>query len=334
MESTSVLQLTSEEVDGLVEPATFVDVVREGYRERGMGAPAAPRTALCGDDPPGLLTGYLAILPEKRVMGGYTYAAGFGERDAHFVLQLFDAESGRLLALIDGASINPYKTGATGAVGVDALARPDATDLAIFGSGPQARGQLQAIATVRDLGTVRVYSPTPAHRADFATEFDDRLDAAVRAVDTPDAAVADADVVVTVTDSKTPVFDGEALADGAHVNAIGQYHPEHYEVDPTTVARATYVPDLAARVGQDAGAFMNARDRGVIDDDHVHAELGEVVAGERPGRTDADEVTMFDSGGTAIETVAAGYEVYHRAREAGRGREIEFSPGSVALTGG
>jgi len=332
-EATTVCHLTSSEVAGLMEPNEYVDAVREGYRQRGEGAPAPPRTALFGEDPPGLLTGYFAILPDTGAMGGYAYAAGFGDQDAHFLLPLFDARSGAPLALLDGASLNPFKTGATGGVAVDALARPDASVVGVFGSGPQARGQLRAIATVRDLDRVRVYSTTPENRAAFAAAFDERLETTVRAVDAPGEAIVDADVVVTATDAREPVFDGADLPDGAHVNAIGQYHPEHREIDATTVARATYVPDLAARVEQDAGAYLQARAAGAIDDDHVHAELGDVVAGATPGRTASDETTVFDSGGTGIETVAAGHALYERAREAGLGREIEFAPASAALTG-
>src|SRR5699024_3860142 len=125
----TTLFLTSEECAGLATVSEYVEAVREGYRQRGEGAPAAPRTKLVNENPPGMLTGYTAILPETGAMGGYMYAAGFGDRDARFVLPLFDADSGHLLALLDGASINPFKTGATGAVGVDALAREDASTL-------------------------------------------------------------------------------------------------------------------------------------------------------------------------------------------------------------
>ncbi|MFT4947515.1 MAG: alanine dehydrogenase, partial [Natronomonas sp.] len=134
--------LHSEEIAALAEPSEYVDVVREGYRQRGEGARAEPRTRLNNADPPGFLTGYLAVLPETGAMGGYTYAAGFGQQDAQFVLPLFEYDSGALLAIIDGASMNPWKTGAAGAVGVDELAREDATELGIIGSGTQARGQL------------------------------------------------------------------------------------------------------------------------------------------------------------------------------------------------
>jgi alanine dehydrogenase len=330
---TETLSLTSEDVAGLATPAEYVAAVREGYRQRGEGAPAQPRTKLENADPPGMLTGYFAILPETGAMGGYTYAAGFGDVDAHFFLPLFDAESGRPLALLDGASLNPFKTGAAGAVGVDALAREDATSLAVIGSGSQARGQLRTTATVRDFETVEVYSPTRENRERFAAEMDDELDASVRAVDSSGEAVTDADVVVTATTASEPVFDGDDLADGAHVTAMGQYHPEKREVDAATVARATYVPDLRARVTQDAGSFIAALDEGAIEEDHVHAELGEVVASEAPGRRSRSEVTMFDSGGTGIETIAAAHMLYERARDAGLGESIELFPASEAMPG-
>jgi alanine dehydrogenase len=330
---TDALFLTSEDVAGLATPAEYVEAVREGYRQHGAGAPAEPRTALYNAEPPGLFTSYSAVLPDDGAMGGYTYSAGFGEGDAWFVTPLFDAESGEPLALVDGASMNPFKTGAAGAVGVDALARPDASSVAVFGSGPQARGQLRAVATVRDVETVWVYSPTKEHRESFVGEMDRTLAASVAAVSSPDAAVEGADVVITATNSPEPVFDGDLLDPGTHVTAMGQYHPEKRELDDTTVARSTYVVDLRGRLEQDAGAFMHAVDAGVIDADHCHAELGEVVAGEAPGRTDAAEITVFDSGGTGIETTAAAAMLYRKATEAGIGEPLPFAPASEALTG-
>ena len=325
------LFLTSDELADLATPTEYVDAVREGYRQRGEGAPAEPRTRLDSADPPGFLTGYFAILPETGAMGGYTYAAGFGARDAHFFLPLFDAGSGEPLALLDGASMNPLKTGAAGAVGVDALARDDATDLALVGSGSQARGQLLATATVRDLDTVDVFSPTESNREAFAESMANRLDAAVGAVDTVEDAIAGADIVITATTASDPVFDGDLLEPGTHVTAMGQYDREKREVDATTVARSTYVPDLRARIERDAGAYIQALDAGAIEPGHVHAELGEVVAGVADGRTGDEEITLFDSGGTGIETVAAAHMLYERATEQDLGTTLPFAPASDAM---
>ena len=330
---TDTLFCTSEDLAGLATPAEYVDAVADGYRQRGEGAPAEPRTALVGAEPPGLLTGYSAILPETGVMGGYMYAAGFGERDAWFVTPLFDADTGEPLALLDGASMNPFKTGAAGAVGVDALAREDAETVGLIGSGAQARGQLRATATVRNLTAVDVYSPTVAHREAFAAEMCETLGVDVTAVESSAAAIADADVVITATTASEPVFDGDRLAPGTHVTTMGQYHPEKRELDARTIERSVYVPDLRERVMQDAGSFIHAVETGSIDESHIHAELGDVVSGSAPGREYDEAITVFDSGGTGIETVAAGAMLAERARERGLGTTIEFAPASEALTG-
>ena len=326
----TVRMLHSDDLTDLAAPSEYVDAVRAAYRERGAGAPAAPRTLLEAADPPGVLTGYLAVLPDTGAMGGYTYAAGFADRDAHFMLPLFDAETGAPLAILDGASLNPYKTGAVGAVGTDTLARADATRLAVIGSGTQARGQLRATAAVRELDHVAVYSPTPDHREAFASEEGARLDVPVEPVASPGAAVREADIVVTATTASEPVFDGRQLAPGTHVTAVGQYHPDRRELDADTIARSKYVPDLRARADQDAGSYIAAREAGAINDDHVHAELGEVLTGGQPGRT-GEEITVFDSGGTAIETVAAGKLLYDKAVERGLGETVEFAPASEAM---
>jgi len=330
---TEALFLRNDDVVDLATPDEYVDAVRNAYRQRGEGAPAEPRTLLSNDDPRGIMTGYFAVLPETGTMGGYTYAAGFGNRDAHFVLPIFDVESGDPLAVLDGAGMNPYKTGAAGAVGVDALARDGASQVGLIGSGTQARGQLLATATVRDLDRVSVYSPTEANREAFAGEMDGRLDAPVEAVSSSEAAVSGSDIVITATNASEPVFDGEHLDDGTHVTAMGQYNPTKREIDSRTVARSTYVVDLYGRLEQDAGSYLLARESGAVGEDHVHAELGEVVAGEKPGRQSPEEITVFDSGGTGIETVAAAKLLYDRAEERNLGEAIEFSPASEAFIG-
>src|SRR6056297_3072861 len=187
---TDALFLTSDDVADLATPAEYVDAVREGYRQRGAGAPAQPRSKLRRTDPDGMFTSYAAVLPEMGVMGGYMYSAGFSAGDAWFMTPLFDADSGAPLALLDGASMNPFKTGAAGAVAVDELVRTDAKTLAVIGTGAQARGQLRATTTVRAFDEVRVYSPTLENREAFAAEFDKSLTASVRAVDSSAAAVA------------------------------------------------------------------------------------------------------------------------------------------------
>ncbi|ERG94360.1 ornithine cyclodeaminase family protein [Haloquadratum walsbyi] len=330
---TEALFLTSSDVADLAEPTDYVDAIRDAYRQRGFGAPAQPRTKLINREPPGMLTSYAAVLPETGAMGGYMYAAGFGASDAWFMTPVFDAESGKPLALLDGAVMNPFKTGATGAVGVDALARSDATELAIVGSGSQARGQFKTTTTVRDFETARVYSPTAAHRDAFATEMSEYANFTVNAVSSTREAVSGADVVITATTAAEPVIDDTNLEDGVHITAMGQYHPNKNELPPRTIERSLYVPDLRDRATQDAGSFLAAMDEGLVTEADINAELGEIIAGETPGRTSNNQITVFDSGGTGIETTAAAYMLYERAQAAGRGSEINFAPASDALTG-
>lgn len=330
---TEALFLTSDETDGLATRTEYIDAVRDGFRQRGSVAPTEPKTDLWTDDPPGRLAYYGAVLPESGGAGGYMHTTGFAADDTWFVTPLFDAGTGEPLAIIDGAAMNPLKTGATGGVAVDALARTDATDVGIIGSGTQAREQLRATAIVRDLETVRVFSPTRRHRETFAKTMDGELDATVTPAASSDDAVTDADIVITATTATEPVFDGDRLAPGAHVTAMGASQPDARELDATAIANATYVPDLEPRALESAGAFLLARREGVVDEDDIHAELGDVVAGEAPGRRDATEITVFDSAGTAIETVAAAHMIYQRAVERGLGSTVEFAPASEVQPG-
>lgn len=328
---TDVRVLSADDVRRVLDVPDVVDAVRDGYRQRGDGAPARPRTHIRRDDPAGIVTGYSAILPDTGVAGGYMYTAGYRDGDAWFVLPVFDADTGEPVAILDGSSMNPVKTGAAGAVAADALARGDASQAAIVGSGRQAWGQLRCLATVRDLDRVRVFSPTADHREAFADAAEAEIGVAAEASPSAAKAIADADVVVTATTATTPVFDDADLPDGAHVTAMGQYHPKRREIPVDTVARSTYVLDLLARIDQDAGAFIAARKAGRMSEDDVHGELGDVLTGSAAGRTAHDEVTLFDSGGTAIETLACASVVIERARDEGLGRVVEWTGGEAAM---
>jgi len=129
------------------------------------------------------------------------------------------------------------------------------------------------------------------------------------------------------------VFDGELLEPGTHVTAMGQYNPTKRELDTTTIERSRYVPDLRDRVLQDAGSFIHAVEEGAVDESHIHAELGEVVAGNATGRATDEEITVFDSGGSGIETVAAAGMLYEQAKDRDLGSTISFAPASEALSG-
>lgn len=314
--------------DDVVDVAGFddyVDAVREGYRQHGAGAPTAPRTKLFHTRHEGMVMYYGALLPETGVVGTFSCLGEFPDREGWFLTFLADAETGDPLAVVDSGGINPYKTGATGGVAVDALARPDASVVGVIGTGTQAMGQLLATARVRDVTEVRAYSPTATHRREFAAAAEEHLGVSASATATAEEAARDADIVITATRATEPVVDDDAIAPGTHVTAMGQSHPERRELDTATVERAVYVPDDEARARLASGELLGAVADGAVGEDHAAAELGEVVAGRAPGRTSREDVTVFDSGGTGIETIAATHMVYERAVAAGRGTELAMS---------
>ena len=327
----ATLLLTSQDISDLASPKEYVDAVRSGYQQHGNGAPLVPRTSLFNKDPPGKLTGYTAILPKDGVMGGYLYSAGFTSQDAWFVTTIFDAKTGAPLAILDGASFNPHKTGAVGALGIETLARKDASSLAVIGSGPQAKGQIRAAVTVRQFDKIYVYSSTKRNRELFAKELTEELDISIKPVSSSKLAISNADVVVTATNSSIPVFDGHNISDGTHITAVGQYHPRKRELDEHIVQRSLYIPDLRSRVLTDAGSFLAAFNMGLVDETHIHAELSEVVNEILPGRTTNSEITIFDSGGTAIETISSAYMLYQKALQAGLGTTLQIEPSSTAM---
>lgn len=324
--------LTSEQTTGLASLEEYIDIVRDGFRQHGDGAPTVPKENLWHGSPEGRLAYYGAVLPESG-SGALVHTSGFESDDTWFVTPLFDAKTGEPLALIDGAAMNPLKTGAAGGVEVDVLARADASTVGVIGSGTQARTQLRATALVRDLDAVQVFSPSRDHREAFATEMDAVLEASVTAASSSRAAVSGVDIVITATTATTPVVDSDDLDPGTHVTAMGQTHPERRELDAETIRRAMYVPDLRERAFEDAGAFLYALEHDFVEADHPHADLGGVVAGRAPGRRTDDELTVFDSGGTAIETVAAASLVYERAVERDVGSTVDFAPASEVQPG-
>jgi len=326
---TDAVYLSGADLEGLATIGEFVDVVREGFRYRGDGAPSAAPSRLAGRA--ASLTTYTAIFPEWGVMGGYMYAVG---NDVWYTTPLFDSETGELLAVLDGAQWNPQKTGSVAAVGTEALAREDASSIGIVGSSNIAWDSLSAIDVVRDVETASVFSPTPANRREFADAARSGFGIEVEPVASSTEAVAGADVVVTATNASEPVIDGDDLDPGTHVTAMGAAHPQR-EIDVRTFERLDrYVPDIRDRAfgnsiqqrARASRAFLAAFDANVVSETSIHGGLGQVVAGTVPGRTDDEEITLVDSIGTGIETVAAAKMLYEKAVDAGLGTAIRNEP--------
>lgn len=240
---------------------------------------------------------------------------------------LFEAGRGRLLAVIDATSVTAVRTAAVTGLATRLLANPDAGDLALVGSGVQARTHLEAMLLVRPIRRVRVASKTPERAKSFAEREAERHGIAVTPCATVREAVEGADIVCAATSSRTPVVLGEWLSPGAHVNAVGSSVASARELDAAAVARSRFFVDRREAALAEAGDFLLARQEGAVTDAHIAGELGEVLLGSVEGRRDAAEITAFKSVGLAVEDVAAAQHIHGKARGSGLGKVLEFGGG-------
>jgi ornithine cyclodeaminase len=237
---------------------------------------------------------------------------------------LLDPETGALSALLDGRYITEARTAAVSAVSVRHLARRGASVLGIVGSGVQARSHLEAIRHVVPLSDVRVWSPDAGRREQFAREMSAGTSLPVRAVSNAATAVRGADIIVLATASRIPVVEDSDLAEGAHIAAVGACRPDQREMPTALIKRARVFVDAQAGALKEAGDLLLPIGEGAIDADHIAGELGDVVAGRRPGRLSDREVTVFKSLGMAVEDVAAARLAVERARALNLGQDFRI----------
>jgi ornithine cyclodeaminase len=268
-----------------------------------------------------------AFVPEPAALGtklvtvfGSNHDRGLPSHLASIVL--LDPSTGALLALVDGRFITEARTAAVSAVSARLLARPEADVLAIVGSGVQARSHLEAIACVRPLRSVRVWSPNTAHMMAFVNEMQPHVRTHLIETTSAEAAVEGASIVVLVTSSREPVVRSEWIADGAHVCAVGACRPDQREMDPALVGRARVFVDSRPGALAEAGDIVLAIRDGAFSAERIAGELGELAAGRVPGREHDAQVTIFKSLGMAVEDVAAAHLAYRRATERGLGRGV------------
>jgi ornithine cyclodeaminase len=246
--------------------------------------------------------------------------------DAHQgTVTLFDGETGRPSAILNGSALTSIRTAAVSALATRLLSPPDAGVLALLGSGVQARAHLSALALVRALREVRIHSPNDEHAQALAAAGAQELEGVrFEVCASAREALDGAELVVTATNSRTPVIEREWLASGAHVNAIGASVPSHRELDTATVAAAELFVDSRESLANEAGEYREALKEGAIGADHVRAELGEVVNGAHPGRSGPGALSVFRSLGLAVEDLAAAELAVANARRAHAGTEVEL----------
>jgi len=255
-------------------------------------------------------------------MGYKAYATT--RKTAQFHVGLYDGKTGALEAILQADHLGRMRTGAASGIATQYMARPDASEVGLFGSGKQARTQLLAVCKVRKVHRVQVYSPNDENRHKFADTMSRDCDVEVVPVPRPEMAAEDKDIVITATTSREPVFNGHWLAEGTHINAVGSNFLGKAEIDAVTVRRCeSIVVDSKEQARLEAGDFQQALEDGSIHWADIH-ELGQVIVGRYTGRARPQDVTLFKSLGIALEDVALAARVYARAQAAGLGKTLDW----------
>jgi alanine dehydrogenase len=328
-----VLVLSRRDVEELLDLDDLLDAVASAMVDLSAGRTSMPpRVAASVDEQEGDLFAMLAYAPalgalSTKLVALFPRNAG-GELPTHqAVIIVFDPANGRPVALMDGTYITAARTASGSALSVRLLAREDASVLAVLGTGVQARSHARAVTRVRALDEVRVAGRDPDRARARAEELAAELGLDGRAADSYAEALVGADVVCACTHPSEPVVRREWLSPGAHVTSVG-WNPDGRELDDATVRDALVVVESreAALAPPPSGStdLIEPIAAGVIDADHVHAELGELVAGERLGRSGPEQLTLYKSVGVAVQDAAAASLVLEAAREQGVGREIEL----------
>jgi ornithine cyclodeaminase/alanine dehydrogenase-like protein (mu-crystallin family) len=314
-----VLYLQETDVQRLLDMRLAIDAVEESFRRLANGDAAnVPRTRAIA--PQMVLHTMSAAAPYLGMSGWKSYSTT--RQGARFLMGLYDQTTGALVALIEASTLGQMRTGATTGVAVQWMAEHDASEAGLFGTGFQAEAQLAAVAAVRPLKRVYVYSRQEERRQAFAERMSQRLDLEVTPVDRPQQAAEDLSLVITATTSREPVFDGNDLAEGALVCAVGSNWLNRAEIDSNVIRRAdNIVCDSVEACQREAGDFVDALEKGVFDWSRA-VELADVVSGRAIGRSRPESIALFKSVGLAIEDVALGAQLVKLARVAGIGTEL------------
>jgi alanine dehydrogenase len=323
------LILNREEVASVLTMKDTIDAVEHAFRDLAQGKADMPvRPTIRVAEPPGVINvmpAYLATigaLGVKLVSGYPQNPAKFNMPTIQATILYSDCKTGKLLAVMEGGYITAMRTGAASGVATKYMARKNSATVGVLGSGVQAATQLEAVCAVRSIKSVKVFSPTAAHRESFARQMSAKLAIEVTAVDAAENAVRGFDIVIAASSSKQPIVRGEWLSSGAHINGIGSHTTDARELDEVAVKISKVVVDSIEAAMREAGDLLMPMADGVIGKEHVFAELGDLVIGKKSGRERDDEITLFKSQGLAIEDVSTAKLVYERATAQGKGTEL------------
>ena len=325
-----ILLLNQSDVTALLPMAECMDVMTDTLRTLALGDALLPlRTVIRLPNGPNAFGAMPAYLGRPGAVGVKVITVfpqndGTGLDSHQGAVLLFEIEQGRLIAIMDASAITAIRTAAVSGVATRALAREDAADLAILGAGVQAMTHLDAMCLARPIRRVRVWSRSAGRARELAHRASERSGVPVEPAASAERAVAGASIVCTVTAAREPVLRGEWLAPGSHINAVGASLPTARELDSEAVRRSRLYVDRRESALTEAGDLLLPKREGIITDDHIVGELGELLLGRVPGRASTQEVTLFKSLGLAIEDVGAAHHVHQQAVRRGVGTRVEL----------
>lgn len=326
-----ILILNQAEIEKLLPMQNCIEVMADAFTALQQGRVHLPlRMIVRPPDAKGLLGLMPAYQSGDRsafgikIIGVFNGNTALGKDSHQGAVILLSGETGEPLAVMNASAITAIRTAAASAVATRLLARENADDLAIIGSGIQAQTHLAAMACVRKIKRVRVASRSFEHAQRFAADRQALYPFPIKAVNSIEAAVEHANLIVTVTSSSEPVLQRNWIAPGTHINAVGSSVPQAREVDTATLAASSLFVDRRESTLNESGDYLFAMRDGAIGPDHIRAEIGEVLTGARPGRTSPDEITLFKSLGLAIEDLAAAEYTYRQAQASNSGTWVDF----------
>jgi len=325
-----MLALSEQEVQSLLDIDELVGALEQAHIQYSTGKAVMPvRLVVPLPQIQGRITSMPGFLTEDKALGMkvVTYFQDNPKNSLPAILatiMLFSAETGKIIATMDGSYITAIRTACASALATKALANPQTRVLGILGAGVQARSHIQTLTRVRKLEKIKLYSPSGISAAAVKKEMESEVECAVDVTGSAEETVRDADLVVTATTAKEPILKSAWLKPGVHINAVGSHRPDFREIDGPTLARAKIIVDSRDAIMAECGDILLALKEKSIAENAIHAEIGEVLAKNKSGRTNQEEITIYKSVGIAIQDVAAANLVYRKALDKRVGTTIEI----------
>jgi len=329
MKREAMLVLSENDVRSLLDVEELIPVLEQAHIQFSTGKAVMPvRQVVPLPQIKGRITSMPAYLSESNALGMkvVTYFPENPKQGLPMILAsvfLYSTESGRLLAVIDGTYITSIRTACVSAFATRALANPETPALGVLGAGVQARAHIRALCRVRKIREIKVYDVLEKSVESLKEELEPEVGIKIEPAKTAEEAVRNADLLVTVTTAKEPIVSADWLRPGVHINAVGSHRPDLREIDAATFERARIVVDSREAIMAECGDILLAIKEGVITENHIYAEIGEILAGKKPGRTAANEITVYKAVGIAIQDVATAQLAYEKALKRKVGTMVE-----------